>query len=289
MSQTVFFLGASGKVARHAAPVFQAAGWHIKFYDRKRGDMTAQAQGADVIVNGLNPPNYHDWSNIVPAITRDVIAAARSSGATVILPGNVYVFGDQPGTWTEDTPHRPNSRKGQIRQAMEESYARSGVQTINLRTGDFISADPGGNDVMNLMILRGLARGKVTSPGDPNAMHAFGFLPDWARAARLLAEKRHRLGQFTDLNLGGANFSIEDLRQTLSTTLQRPLTLSRFPWPLLCVASPFLELAREMREMQYLWNVPHALSQDRLLELLPDYQPTDINSIMRAGRSGEPM
>lgn len=281
MSQTVLFLGASGKVARHAAPSFQAAGWQTKFYDRARGDMTRQAQGADVIVNGLNPPNYHDWSNIVPAITREVIAAARNSGATVILPGNVYVFGDQHGTWTEDTPHRPNSRKGRIRKEMEQAYAQSGVQTILLRAGDFISTQPGDNDVMSLMILRRFKRGKVTSPGDPKTMHAFGYLPDWAQAARMLAERRRELAQFTDLNLGGANFTIEQLRQRLSKVTARPLQISRFPWGVLRITSPFWELAREMREMQYLWDTPHALAQDRLLAALPEYRPTDIDQIIQ--------
>lgn len=280
MSGTVLLLGASGKVARHAGPVFEAAGWRTRYYDRSRGDMAAQAKGVDVIINGLNPPNYHDWKNIIPAITRDVISAAQQVGATVILPGNVYVFGDQPGIWTEDTPHRPCSRKGQIRHEMEASYAASGVQTIILRAGDFISAQPNDNDVLSLMILRGLAKGKITSPGDPNAMHAYGYLPDWAQAAQLLAQKRSELGQFTDLNLGGANFTINELCQTLSKATGRHLSLNRFPWPLLRLASPFWELARELLEMRYLWEVPHELAQDRLLKLLPDYTPTPKQQII---------
>ena len=44
--------------------------------------------GADVIDNGLNPPNYHNWAKLIPQITADVIAAAKASGATVLLPGN---------------------------------------------------------------------------------------------------------------------------------------------------------------------------------------------------------
>jgi len=77
--------------------------------------MAQAAQGCDVIVNGLNPPVYRNWNTEIPRITRDVIAAARASGATVILPGNVYVFAPGPEVWRETTTHSPETRKGRIR------------------------------------------------------------------------------------------------------------------------------------------------------------------------------
>lgn len=287
MSGTVLCLGASGKVARHSAPVFEAAGWRVRMYDRQKGDMAAQARGADVIINGLNPLNYHNWAGIVPAITKDVIAAARSSGATVILPGNVYVFGDTPGVWSEKTPHRPVSRKGQIREEMEQSYRSAGIRTIILRAGDFISVRPGDSDVMGLIHLRALSRGRVIAPGGADAMHAYGYLPDWAQAARLLADQRDTLPAFADVNLGGANFSVRNLMTTISENLGRPLRLAGFPWGMMRLAAPFWELARELREMRYLWNVPHSLTDDLLRSWLPDYQPTDLQRIMMAGVPGK--
>ncbi|WP_323039571.1 epimerase [Gemmobacter sp.] len=283
MSGTVLCLGASGKIARHAAPVFKAAGWQVRMYDRRQGDMAAQARGADVIVNGLNPPNYHDWRRIVPAITREVIAAAQASGATVIVPGNVYVHGDTPGLWTEDTPHRPVSRKGRIREEMEQAYRASGVRTILLRAGDFISGQPGDTDVMGLIHLRQLARGRVVAPGNPDALHAYGYLPDWAQAARLLADRRATLPAFAEVNLGGANFTTRQLCDSLSARLNRPLRLAAFPWTALRLLSPVWELARELQEMRYLWQVSHGLVQDRLMGWVPDYRPTDLSKIMLAG------
>src|SRR5690606_11144032 len=85
MAKQVLILGASGKIGSHSARAFAHAGWSVRNYDREAGNMSAAAEGADVIVNGLNPPAYHDWEHLVPAITEQVIAAARASGATVIL------------------------------------------------------------------------------------------------------------------------------------------------------------------------------------------------------------
>jgi short-subunit dehydrogenase len=56
MAKTALILGASGKLGIHSAKAFEAAGWNVRLYDRKAGDMTRQAQGVDVIMNGLNPP-----------------------------------------------------------------------------------------------------------------------------------------------------------------------------------------------------------------------------------------
>ena len=61
---------------------------------------------ASLIVNGLNPPAYHDWDRLIPEITTQVLAAGRASGATLLVPGNVYPYGMEPGPWNALTPHR---------------------------------------------------------------------------------------------------------------------------------------------------------------------------------------
>ncbi len=280
MTKTALILGPSGKIGAHSARAFAAAGWTVRTY--KRGtDMARATQGADVIVNGLNPPNYHDWDNIIPAITKQVIAAAKASGATVIIPGNVYNFGDAPGTWDETTPHRPVARKGRIREDMERAYARSGVQTIILRAGNFIDPDRNG-DILSMVLLRGLKRGKVTYPGDPAAMQAYAFLPDWAHAAVMLAEKRAELGPFEDVPLGGLAFTANDLAAHLQARLGRKIAVTGFPWWIMRLASPFWELARELRDMRYLWSVDHRLGTDRLTALLPDFRTTPFEKVIDA-------
>jgi uncharacterized protein YbjT (DUF2867 family) len=111
MTGTVLVLGASGLFGSQAAKAYAAAGWTVKRYTRGT-DMLAAAKGVDVIVNALNPPNYHAWDRIIPQITAEVIAVGLAVGATVLVPGNVYVYGDQAGPWGPETPHKPTSRKG---------------------------------------------------------------------------------------------------------------------------------------------------------------------------------
>ena len=281
MTQTVLILGGKGKIGAHAAQAFWNAGWQVRMYERGT-DMTQAAMGADVIVNGLNPPNYHNWAKLIPQITAQVIAAAKASDATVIIPGNVYNFEGVAGEWSEHTPQRPRTRKGKIRVQMEQDYAASGVQTIILRAGNFIDPDHN-RDIMSLFIMTGIAKGKLTSAGSKDVVTTYCYLPDWAQAAVGLAEKRAELAGFEDVPFPGHAFSTEDLRQTLQDSLGRPVRLKPFAWWIMTLLSPFWELARELSEMRYLWDTSHTMSGVKLARLLPDFRPTDLRQVMLAG------
>ena len=282
MTKSVLILGASGKIGAHSAAAFRDAGWQVRLYDRKAGNMTAAAEGADVIVNGLNPPAYHDWAKLIPEITAHVIAAAKASGATVFIPGNVYNFGATPGVWSENTPQAATTRKGRIRIEMEQAYRASGVRAVILRAGNFIDPDRNG-DVMSLIYLRAIAKGKITAAGKTDAMQAYCYVPDWARAVVALAEMRDQLQTFEDIPFAGHSFTVQDLQRELQHTLKRKLKVVGFPWLVMTLAAPFWELARELNEMRYLWNTSHQLDGTKLARLLPGFQPTDMHTVMTAG------
>ena len=285
MSNTVLILGASGKIGRHTAKAFEFKGWEVRRFNRHNDIMKASAVGADVIVNGMNPQNYHDWKSIIPSITQQVIDAANATGATVLLPGNVYHFGNEPGTWSEKTIVNPVSRKGRIRFDMERAYQSSGVQTIVLRAGNFIDPDCQGC-VMSEIYMRNITKNKVILPGPPDKRQSMCYVPDWARAATSLAEMRNKLSQFEDIPFPGHTITAHDLKSRLERLTETELKFSKFPWWLFNLASPFWELAREMNEMRYLWNTDHALCGKRFQELLPNFVETDFDTVLKVVLDG---
>lgn len=281
MSRIALVLGPSGHFGAQAARTFAAAGWEVRPY-RRGTDMAAAARGADLILHAMNPPNYHAWDRLVPEITTSVLAAARASGATLLVPGNVYVFGTEPAPWTEATPHRPVARKGRIRAEMEarlREAAGTGVRTILLRAGDFIDPDvPGG--LFDRFVIGKAGRGVITSFGDPDAAHAWAYLPDLARAAVALAEKRATLAPFEDVPFPGLAFSPRDLAAAVTRRTGRPMRIGRFPWWLMTLAGPFWELARELGEMRYLYDHPHQLDGAKFTRLVPGFEPTPLDAVL---------
>lgn len=281
MTQTALILGASGGFGGQVAKALESAGWTIRRYQRGT-DMAAAAQGADLIVNGLNPPAYHNWDQLIPEITTQVLAAGKASGATILVPGNVYPYGMEPGPWNADTPHRPVSRKGHIRAEMEARYraaADQGQRTILLRGGDFLLPEAP-QMVMNRVILGEVAKGKVTALGDPEALHAYAYLPDMARAAVALVGLGQSLPAYADIPLAGHAFTISDLAARISRLSGRPMRTKRFPRWIFTLASPFWELARELREMLYLYDHPHRLDPAPLRRWLPGWQDTPLDEVI---------
>lgn len=275
MTQTVLILGASGRFGRNAATAFRQAGWTVVAFDRMRDDLQGAARRADVIVNAWNPP-YPDWARQVPGLHAQVIEAAKAAGATVIVPGNVYVFGaETPAPWGPDTPHRATNPLGRIRIEMEAAYRASGVRTIILRAGDFLDTEASGNRFDQIMI-KPLARGRFTYPGNPDIAHAWAFLPDLTRAAVALAERRKALQQFCDVTFPGYTATGRDIAQALTQVTGRQVTLKQMSWLPLHLARPFWPMAGCLLEMRYLWNTPHRLDGAVFDALLPEFRQTPL-------------
>jgi nucleoside-diphosphate-sugar epimerase len=206
----------------------------------------------------------------------------------VIIPGNVYVFGeDAPARFDEQTPHRATNPLGRTRIEMEEAYRASGVQTLILRAGDFIDTMPSGNWFDKVM-LAGLGRGRFTYPGDPDQPHAWAFLPDLARAAVALAEMRARLDRFEDVPFPGYTLTGQSLAQAVEKAHGAPLRLHRFNWLAVRLLTPVWKIGRHLIEMRYLWSKPHALDGTRFATLLPDFEITPLDAALSTALGSEP-
>jgi len=281
MARRALVLGAGGNFGAAAAAALVAAGWDVARYARGT-DMAAAARGARLIVNGLNPPNYHAWVRLIPEITTSVLAAGKASGASVLVPGNVYVFGTQPGPWGATTPHRPVAKKGVVRAEMEARYreaAEAGQQVMILRAGDFLAAGNAGT-ILNILMLKGIAKGRVTAMGPPAAAHAWADLADLGRATAALAGLLPGLPAFNDIGFAGLTFSAADLAAEAGRQTRRPLKISQFPWWALRLAAPVWELGRELAEMRYLYATPHSIDGADFARLVPGFQGKTLAAVV---------
>ncbi len=280
MSKNVLILGGSGRFGRNATKSFLDAGWNVRQFNRETDDLTKAAIGIDVIVNAMNP-SYEKWRTEVPKQTAQVIAAAKASGATVIIPGNVYVFGaDAPARLTSNTTHAAKNPLGRVRIEMEAAYRASGVQVIVLRAGDFIDTLPSGNWFDRVLTAK-LSKGIFTYMARADAPHAWAYLPDVTRAAVDLAEQRTHLNQFEDVPFSGYTLTAEELETALEDVTGRNLRRKVFSYLPLILLAPFWKMGRHLVEMRYLWSKPHFLDDARLKELLPDFKPTPLREALK--------
>lgn len=281
MSKNVLILGSNGRFGHHAATAFSLAGWQVTRFDRSRDDLERAMAGADVVVMGWNPPGYHLWARQLAPMHRDVATAAKRVGATVILPGNVYVYGpDAPSPWQPDTPHRAKNPLGRLRIETEQIYRDHGTRTIVLRCGDFIDGRVTGN-WFESYITKSVPKGFIRYPGDPGAPHAWAYLPDAARAAVQLAELRENLSTFEDVPFPGYTLSGEALASAISEATGQVISVKPFHWRLMWLMRPFMPMLRGVFEMRYLWSLPHELDGARFGDLVPGFEPTPVRDALR--------
>lgn len=301
---SVMVLGANGRLGRAAVLAFAAGGWSVTAQLRRapRAPLpagvrrvecdaldvpalvaaAASASGVAVIVNALNP-DYTQWAARLPPITAATIALASATGATLMLPGNVYNYGNRlPPLLRDDTPFEATHPKAAQRIALERSLADAardrGVRSIVIRAGDFIG-DAG--TWIDLAMAKGLAAGRFTQLGPADLAHAWAWLPDLARVFVRVAECRAQLPPHCALNFEGLSATGAELQAAFEAALGRPLATRRFPWPLLRLATPFSPMLRALFEMRYLWQRPHRLDDSRLRALLGQVPSTPLDEVAR--------
>ncbi|MEP1144304.1 MAG: NAD(P)H-binding protein [Henriciella sp.] len=302
MSGRVVILGAKGRFGRSASQAFHKAGWKVRVFARNWSDaafgdafdycegdalqpeeVIRAAAGCDVIVNALHP-RYENWKRELPQLSASVIAAAKQSGAAIMIAGNIYNYGEgMPPVLTEDTPHTPTTRKGKLREEMEETYARAadeGVKTIILRAGDFIEREKTGN-WFDTYITPKTNRGKITYPGPLDRVHAWAYLPDMARALADIADKAAELGSFSTFVYEGFNLTGTEFVALIQHLQGRTLKVSKMPWPIMSLLGVFVPTIREVMEMRYLWQVSHAIDGTNLRQFIPEFRPTPVEIALK--------
>lgn len=286
-AKTVLVLGPTGKFGRHAAAAFAARGWDVRRFDRKTDTLATAAEGAGMIVMGWHPGSYETWAKDLLPMHRSVIDVARRTGACVIVPGNVYVFGEgAPDVFGADTAKTATNRLGRLRVEMEEMYRASGVKTILLRCGDFIDDQASGN-WFDMFITKRALKGRVAYPGRSDINHAWAYLPDAARAAVMLAERRDRLAQFEDVPFEGYTLTGHALAEAIGTAIGRKVEARAFPWWQLQLLRPVMPVLKGVFEMRYLWDMPHRLDGSKLAALCPEFVPTPLTVALRAGLANQ--
>ncbi|GAP38363.1 NAD-dependent epimerase/dehydratase family protein [Piscinibacter sakaiensis] len=290
----VLVLGAQGRLGSAAVTAFAAAGWRVLAQARRPQPvlpagaralavpledgvgLAHAAAGARVVLHAANPA-YTRWPReLLPMATR-AMDVAEALGARLLMPANVYNFGRQlPERLTLQTPQHGDTRKGALRISLEallRERARAGrLRSSVLRAGDFYGGGPG--SWIDLVIAKGLRRGRLVYPGPLDRAHAWAYLPDLARAAVDVAAAADApdfaCWQFAGHAPTGAEL-LQGLQAAADAQGLRPARgwrIGGWPWWAVRVAGLALPMAREIAEMAYLWERPH-----RLEEHLPCARP----------------
>ena len=222
----------------------------------------------------------------------NTVAAARASGARILLPGTVYNYGpDAFPHLHEDSPQHPVTRKGAIRVELEarlKAAARDGVRSLVVRAGDFFGPKAGNNWFSQGLVQPGVPVGAITNPSARGVGHQWAYLPDVAETMMQLVKRGDALPAFARYQMGGHwDGDGTQMVAAIARAAGKPGLKSRaFPWWALTLAWPFVPVFRELREMRYLWRQPIRMSNARLLAALGSEPHTPLDEAVRRTLEG---
>lgn len=187
----------SGRLPGGDAPT----GVEVLAGDARDVDFTRRAAaGASVVYQCLNP-EYHEWTELFPALQSGVLAAAESNDALFVSMENVYGYGRPDGKpLTEQSPLNAHTRKGRLRNRMAEQLrlAHDGgrVQVVTGRASDYYG--PGGgmaSPMGDLVFPAVLEGGTARLYGSPDRVHSYTFLPDIGEGLAVLGTDPRAIGR----------------------------------------------------------------------------------------------
>lgn len=308
--QLALVLGATGGIGGELARKLLARGWRVRALNRKpmvgrndgiewlqgdamqRADVVQAAQGAALIVHAVNPPGYQRWAELVLPMIDNTIAAAQASGARIVLPGTVYNYGPEAfAQLDEAAPQQPLTRKGKIRVELErrlKAASELGVRSLIVRAGDFFGPQVGNSWFAQGLLKPGQPVRAVGRPGPQGVGHQWAYVPDVAETMLRLIECGDRLGDFETFHMDG-HWDKDGLQMAgaIGRAVDDPvITVRPIPWWLFTLASPFVTVFRELREMRYLWQQPVRMRNHKLVAMLGSEPHTPLDEAVQATLQG---
>jgi nucleoside-diphosphate-sugar epimerase len=272
-------LGAGGGLGRNVVDAAARAGHEVRaFVRRVRGeplpanvqviegdatrqeDVTRALRGVDVAHFCLNP-RFARWLDDFPPLLATAIVAARETGARLVFPANVWVYGPgQPGQLVAETrAPTPSSQRGRLRAFMEQTLRDSGCRFCMVRLPEFY-----GPHVVTLtaQVFRAALRGARTLwPGPLGVEVELVFMSDAAEALLQVGSAE---------GIDGAVFHVAGIPTTPRDFINavyravgmRPKALA-VPTFVLKLAGLVSTTARGAADVAHLWTKPMRLDGSR--------------------------
>ena len=310
-SRMALVLGATGGIGGETARALARHGWRIRALSRSgqpakaepgwewvkgnsmdRASIVSAAQGADAIVHAVNPPGYRNWAALVVPMIENTIAAARVSGARILLPGTIYNYGaDAFPVLREDSPQRATTKKGKIRIELEakmEAAAREGVRSLILRMGDFFGPKTGGSWFSQGMVKPNEPVKSIMNPGSRGIGHAWAYLPDAGEAFAQLMDRERELADFESFHFRGHwdADGMEMIAAIRKAAKNDRIPVRPAPWWLFGMLSPFNETMRELAATRPLWRTPIQLDGTKLAGFLGEEPHTPLEEAIETTLKG---
>jgi nucleoside-diphosphate-sugar epimerase len=246
------------------------------------------AAGASAIYNCANPP-YHAWPTDWPPLAASMLTAAQTSGASLVITGNLYGYGPVDRPMTEDMPLAASTRKGRVRVKMWhdalDAYRAGRIKAVTeVRAADYI----GLKYTLLEMALPALRAGRTFwAPTPLDNPHTFTYTEDVARTLVTLGRDERAWGRAWHVP-SPPPMTVRDIVTRTARIAGLPAPkLRAIPEPLIRTVGRYDKWVREFVEMSYQWKRPFVLDATHTSAVF-GLSATDADEAIHATLAGAP-
>jgi nucleoside-diphosphate-sugar epimerase len=235
-----------------------------------RGDATNPdsvadtCRGADVVFHCAQP-EYHEWPEKFPPITRGIVEGLAKldddgKGPRLVMGDNLYMYGPTRGKpIRENLPYAATDRKGKTRAAMAsyvlEAHQQGRIMATIGRAADFYGPRVEGSAVGDIFFKPALEGKPANVMGNPDQPHTYTYIRDFARGLVTLSDHEEAFGRAWHV-AGAPTITTRQFAELVGREIGQPVKL-RVAGPLMMtVVGLFSPGAREMKDMMYEFAEP---------------------------------
>lgn len=231
----------------------------------------AAARGAWVVYN-CTAPVYSGaaWETDLPRLWGNILEAAATAGARLVIGDNLYMYDQAPGPIREDRPMDATTRKGRARAqvvgAMLQAHHEGRVPVTLGRGSDFFGPYATDQSHLGSWVFPALLEGKpVSLIGHIDLPHTLTYIEDFGKALVVLSQHEEAFGQAWHV----PNAPTTTKRAVLEFAAKlagKPLKIQTLGGLALGAASLFVPVLREVREMLYQFERPYVVDSSKFVK-----------------------
>jgi nucleoside-diphosphate-sugar epimerase len=219
--------------------------------------------GAAIVFHCASGP-YGRWAQTLPPIMNGMIEGAAAAGARLVYGDNLYMYGPVDGPIREDLPNRPIGPTTRTRAAVAttlmNAHAAGKVRATIGRASDFYGPRARQSKVGDGVFGRALAGKPAQTLGDPDALHTYAFIDDFAAGLVTLAQRDEAVGDVWHIP-SADTVTTRRFIEMVFEQVQRPARLHTVPRLMISLLGVFLPPMSAVKETLYQserpWVVDH--------------------------------
>ena len=221
------------------------------------------AEGASHIYHCVNVL-YQDWTEQLPPIQENLVAAALREQAVLSVAENLYMYARGVAVIDERTPEIPPTRKGLLRKKLHDELVsaghRDGLRWTSVRASDYYGPGATFQSMFGTQLFLGplLGGGRPRVVGALDQPHSVAYVEDYGRAMVVAAQDARAHGRAWIVP-NDRTRTTRETAQVFFDAAGRRQKLGVIPRPVVAAVGVFSPLVRELVEMLYQKEEPYVV------------------------------